>query len=268
MIDWLKSFSPEIKAMLLGIVEGTTEFLPVSSTGHLIMFGEILSFAEDTAPAFDISIQMGAMLAIIWFYRTEIKEIFFFNQRQLLLNILIAFLPVAIVGFCFGKIILNVLFSSTPVGLAFIFGGFFILFVERKYEKTTNFVKIKKLEQISRNDAFKVGLVQILSLFPGTSRSGAVIVAGMFFGMSRHTATKFSFFLALPVIFAAGLYSLFLSWSAITVNDLPIFTIGFLSSFLSALIVIRWLINFVQKRSLRVFAWYRIAMGLIILIFW
>ncbi|OUT95831.1 MAG: undecaprenyl-diphosphatase [Betaproteobacteria bacterium TMED41] len=265
MIGWLESFPPEIKAIILGIVEGATEFLPVSSTGHLILFGQMFNFTEELAPTFDIAIQIGAMFAVIWFYRGEIKIIFVRKQKLFLINILIAFIPIAILGFLFGELILSSLFSPIPVGLAFMLGGGLILLVENKYEKNQNFIKVNSTEKISFSDALKIGLVQAFSLIPGTSRSGAAIIGGMYFGLSRHTATKFSFFLAIPVILVAGSYSLFLSKSLLTINELPIFILGFFSSFVSSLFVIKWLINFVQKKSLKIFAWYRIIVGVVIL---
>ena len=266
MVDLLENLPDELKALLLGMIEGATEFLPVSSTGHLVLFGEVLSFPEQLAPTFDISIQMGAMFAVIWFYRTNIQKSVLSRQKHLVLIILTAFLPVAFIGFLFGELIMRLLFSPIPVGLSFITGGILILYVESKYKKNSIVSRTDLLEKITFIDAFKIGLIQVLSLIPGTSRSGAVIVSGMYFGLSRHLATKFSFFLAVPVIFSAGVYSLFLSWESLTIDELPVFFSGFLSSFVSALIVIKWLINYVQKKNLKIFAWYRIIVGTIIII--
>ncbi len=268
MADLADSIPPEIKAVLLGFVEGATEFLPVSSTGHLVLFGEAINFSEHLAPAFDISIQVGAILAVIWHYKKDIREILFGNSKSFLIKLFFAFLPLAVLGFLFGKTIMHSLFSPLPVAVAFIVGGCLILLIEKDYEKKSGSSKINMLEEISNFDSFKIGLVQVLSLIPGTSRSGAVIIGGMYFGLSRHIATKFSFFLAIPVIVSAGIYSLFLSRSLISINEIPIFTLGFMSSFLSALFVIRWLISFVQKKSLKIFAWYRIIVGILILLIW
>ncbi len=268
MFNWLETLPTEIKALLLGIIEGATEFLPVSSTGHLVLFSEVLSFTEHSAPTFDISIQMGAMFAVIWFYRKNIKKISPRHHKHFVLTIFIAFLPVAFVGFFYGELIMRALFSPMPVGLAFVIGGMLILYVESKYKKNTTVPKKKLFEEIKLIDAFKIGFVQVFSLIPGTSRSGAVIIGGMYFGLSRHMATQFSFFLAIPVILSAGMYSLFLSWEILDLDDLPVFVTGFLSSFVSAFIVISWLISYVQKRDLKIFAWYRIIVGIIILIFW
>ena len=268
MLDWLATIPIELKALLLGIVEGATEFLPVSSTGHLVLFGEALSFTELSAPTFDISIQMGAMFAVIWFYRKNFRKITANHHKHFVQIILIAFLPVAFVGFFFGEFIMRALFSPIPVGFAFIVGGILILYVEKDYKKNRIAVRTSLLTKISPIDALKIGLIQVLSLIPGTSRSGAVIIGGMYIGLSRQMATQFSFFLAVPVIFSAGIYSLFLSWESLVIDDLPVFTVGFISSFVSALIVIKWLINYVQKRNLKIFAWYRIVVGVIIIIAW
>ena len=268
MLDLLGGLPTEFKALLLGIIEGATEFLPVSSTGHLVLFSEVLSFTEHSAPTFDISIQMGAMFAVIWFYRKNVKNITLNYHKHFFLTVFIAFVPVAFVGFLFGELIMRALFSPLPVGLAFIIGGILILYVESKYKKNTRVLRKNLFEEIRFIDALKIGFVQVFSLIPGTSRSGAVIIGGMYFGLSRHMATQFSFLLAVPVILSAGMYSLFLSWETLVLDDLPVFISGFLSSFVSAFIVISWLISYVKKKDLRIFAWYRIIVGIIILILW
>ncbi len=266
MIAWLDNFSVEFKAVVLGVIEGATEFLPVSSTGHLILLGEALNFSKEFAPIFDISIQMGAILAVISFYRYDFKQMLVKKDINLLFCISAAFVPVGIIGFLFGKQIIESLFLPFPVAIAFIVGGIFILYIEREYERNSHKIKVLEIDDIDLSLAFKIGLIQILSLVPGTSRSGAVIVGAMFFGFSRHAATKFSFFLALPVIISAGMYSLYLSSTELTIDDLPIFLLGFISAFISASFVIKWLIGFVQTRSLRIFGYYRIFVGILILL--
>ncbi len=266
MTEWVKNLSLETKAIFLGLIEGATEFLPVSSTGHLIIFGDVLGFDEKFAPVFDLSIQSGAILAVIWVYRSEIYKMFTKKNFLELRIIFVAFSPIALTGFLFGEMIMSSLFTPSLVAVAFILGGALILLVEKRYDKQKKTVLTNNINEIGYLQSFKIGCFQILSLIPGASRSGMVIIGGMFFGCSRYLATKFSFFLSLPVIVSAGIYSIFLSRSDLSVESAPFFFLGFASAFVSALIVIRWLISFVQNRSLRIFAYYRIVVGAIILL--
>ena len=255
-----------IKAIMMGIVEGVTEFLPVSSTGHLIVFSFLIDFKESFSQAFEISVQAGAILAVFFLYSAEFKKIIFDKNFKLSFNLLISFLPIAIIGLIFGEIIFLNLFFPTPVAFAFIIGGILLIFIENRY-KTLKANEIVNFSQITKSMAFRVGIVQTLSLIPGFSRSGAAIIGGMYFGLSRSLATKFSFFLAVPVILAASFYSIILQNSVIGYDDLPVFVIGLTSSFFSALLIIKWFIKFVSNKSLVIFGYYRIFVGFLILYF-
>jgi undecaprenyl-diphosphatase len=279
LLEWLRSSPELVKALIMGLVEGLTEFLPISSTGHLILTGWLIGFDDDRAKVFDIAIQTGAMLAIVWVYRERWKAAFGLTQappasRRLLVNLLIAFLPAALLGLAFGSAIKAHLFSPVPVASAFIVGGFVILWAEWRQSRlagrgpTAGGVRVASVEDISALDALKIGLAQAFALIPGTSRSGATIIGGMLFGFSRQAATEFSFFLAVPTLCAAGAYSLLKHRDLLAVADLPVFAVGLASAFFSALVVIRWLIRFVAHHNFNGFAVYRIVFGLVVLATW
>jgi undecaprenyl-diphosphatase len=247
-----------LKALVLGIVEGVTEFLPISSTGHLILAAELLDFNDERGKVFNLAIQTGAMLAVIWEYRAR----FFKVDVDLYRNLIVAFIPAAALGFLFSQYIKAYLFHAVPVALAFIVGGVIILLVERK----TLQPRVESTRAMTWQDALKVGLAQCFALIPGTSRSGATIIGGMLFGLSRRAATEFSFFLGVPTLMAAGAYDTWKSRGLFSADDLGMFAVGLVSAFVSAFIVIRWLIRYVATHDFKPFAWYRIAFGLVILI--
>lgn len=259
--------SPELllKAAILGLVEGATEFIPVSSTGHLILVSNWLGLVDERAKTFNIFIQLGAILAIVWLYRTRLARSVTEARRdsagrRLIINLLVAFLPAAIVGFLAHDWIKSRLFNPSVVAVALIVGGILILLIERWGPRSA----VDDVNQVPTRSALGVGLAQVLSLVPGTSRSGATIMGGYALGLSRTAATEFSFFLAIPVMFAATGYDLLKSWALLAAPDLPMFAIGFVVSFLSALIVVRLFLSYVSKHSFRAFAWYRIALGVIV----
>lgn len=256
-----------LKAAILGVVEGLTEFLPISSTGHLILAGELLDFNDEKGKAFLIMIQTGAMLAVMWEYRTKFigLTLGLFTRRAeqiFVAKLFVAFLPAALVGLTFGSLIKAHLFGSVPVALALIVGAFVILAVERTYKSW----RIENVDDMSFRDAFLVGVAQCFSLIPGVSRAGATIIGGMLCGLSRKAATEFSFFLAVPTLIAAGGYDLLKHHEAFTVDDAGILAVGLVVSFISALICIRWLIRYVSSHSFTIFAWYRLALGAVILL--
>ena len=247
-----------IDALILGIVEGLTEFLPISSTGHLILAGELLGAADERWNVFNLAIQTGAMLAVLWEYRAR----FFRIDVALYRNLAVAFIPAAVLGLLFSKYIKAHLFHAVPVALAFIVGGVVILLVERNPRKAS---RVESSGQMTWLDALKVGIAQCFALIPGTSRSGATIIGGMLFGLSRKAATEFSFFLGVPTLMAAGAYDMWKSRALFSAGDLPMFGVGLVAAFISAFVVIRWLIRYVATHDFRWFAWYRIAFGLIVL---
>jgi undecaprenyl-diphosphatase len=258
------------KAFILGIVEGLTEFLPVSSTGHLILMGDLLDFNDDKGKVFEIVIQAGAILAVCWEYRARIASTFsgLASDRvaqRFAMNLAIAFMPLALLGLAFGTSIKAALFKPVPVALAFIVGGVIILFAERWYKRRGDAACIDSVDDLTGKDALKLGLAQALALIPGTSRSGATIIGGLFFGMSRKCATEFSFFLAIPTLFAATGYSIWKERALLSAVDIPLFSIGFVAAFISAFVVVRWLIRYVSTHDFSVFAWYRILFGLVVL---
>ena len=246
-----------IDALVLGIVEGLTEFLPVSSTGHLILAGDLLDFDHPSRDVFYIAIQTGAMLAVLWEYRAR----FFRVDLQLWRNLIIAFIPAAVIGLAVGSYIKAYLFKPVPVALAFIIGGIIILLVDRGERKS----RIESTRAMTWLDALKVGFAQCFALIPGTSRSGATIIGGMLFGLSRQAATEFSFFLAVPTLMAAGAYDSLKHRDLFAAKDLGMWAVGFAASFVSAFLVIRWLIRYVATHDFRWFAWYRIAFGIVVL---
>lgn len=267
------------KAMVMGIVEGLTEFLPISSTGHLILAGSLLGFTGEMAKTFDVAIQTGAILAIIWEYRQRLNQTLagISNQPQaqrFSLNVLIAFLPAVVLGLLCGSWIKARLFSPLPVALAFIIGGLIILWAERRHKQQYGLrdlsgqrhARVEQVDEMTYWDAFKVGLAQCLALIPGTSRSGATIIGGMFFGLSRKAATEFSFYLAIPTLIGAGAYSIYKERAALAVADIPLFLVGLVFSFISALFCVRWLIRYISTHDFTVFAWYRIIFGAVILL--
>jgi undecaprenyl-diphosphatase len=245
-------------ALVLGIVEGLTEFLPVSSTGHLILAGDLLDFDHPSRDVFYVAIQTGAMLAVLWEYRAR----FFRIDLQLWRNLIVAFLPAAVIGLLVGGLIKTYLFKPVPVALAFIIGGIIILLVDKK-ERVS---RVESTQAMSALDALKVGFAQCFALIPGTSRSGATIIGGMLFGLSRKAATEFSFFLAVPTLIAAGAYDSLKHRELFALKDLGMWAVGLVVSFVSAFLVIRWLIRYVATHDFRWFAWYRIAFGIVVLL--
>ena len=263
-------FALLIKAAIMGIVEGLTEFLPISSTGHLILAGALLGFDDDKAKVFDIAIQTGAILAVIIVYWQKIRDTVAAlpTQKQaqrLAFNVLIAFLPAVVMGLLFGKAIKAHLFTPVVVATTFIIGGFIILWAEKRQSNVATAARIQDADDMTFMDAIKVGLVQCLAMIPGTSRSGATIIGGMLLGLSRKAATDFSFYLARPTLIGAGAYSLIKERALLSMADAPLFGVGLLFSFISAWLCIRWLLKFIATHSFVGFAYYRIAFGLVVL---
>ncbi|HZP92532.1 MAG TPA: undecaprenyl-diphosphate phosphatase [Burkholderiales bacterium] len=257
------------KALLLGIVEGLTEFLPVSSTGHLILVGDLLGFDDDKSKVFEIVIQTGAMLAVVWEYRkrligTAYGALSDARARRFLANLLIAFLPAAVLGLAFSKVIKAHLFKPVPVAAAFVVGALIILWAERGARGRS--ARVSAVDDMSWLDALKVGLAQACALIPGTSRSGATIIGGMLFGLSRGAATEFSFYLAVPTLVAAGAYDFWKNRALFSATDVPLFAVGMAVSFVCAFLVVRWLIRYVATHTFVPFAWYRIAFGAVVLL--
>ncbi len=255
-----------LKAAILGIVEGLTEFLPVSSTGHLILASDLLDFNDERGKLFQIVIQTGAILAVCWEYRAKIGSVLHGLPRdrgaqRFAMNLIIAFLPLAILGLAFGKVIKAHLFQPVPVALAFMIGGVFILWAEKRQHT----IRVQSVDDLTWRDALKLGIAQAFALIPGTSRSGATIIGGLFFGLSRKAAAEFSFFLAIPTLIAAGAYGLWNERALLNFNDLGMWAVGFITAFISAFLCVRWLLRYISTHDFSVFAWYRIAFGLIIL---
>jgi undecaprenyl-diphosphatase len=246
-----------VTAIILGVVEGLTEFLPISSTGHLILAADLLGATDERWTVFNLVIQTGAMLAVVWEYRAR----FFRIDIPLYRNLIVAFIPAAVLGLAFGGLIKAHLFHAVPVAIAFIVGALIIFWVERGSRRS----RVEDMRQMTWLDALKVGIAQCAALIPGTSRSGATIIGGMLFGMSRKAATEFSFFLAVPTLIAAGAYDLWSHRDLFTMADLPLFSVGGAAAFVSAFVVIRWLVRYVATHDFRPFAWYRIAFGLVVL---
>ena len=254
------------KAAVMGLVEGLTEFLPISSTGHLILAGSLLGFSDDKSKVFDIAIQTGAILAVIIVYWQRLRSTAAglasdAQSRRFVLNVLIGFLPAVILGLAFGKAIKAHLFTPTVVASTFIVGGLIILWAERR---PASAVRIQSVDEMTPLDALKVGLAQCLAMVPGTSRSGATIIGGMLLGLSRKAATDYSFFLAIPTLIGAGIYSLYKERALLSMADLPLFGVGLLVSFLSAWVCVRWLLRYISSHNFVPFAWYRIAFGLVV----
>ncbi|MGY5393612.1 MULTISPECIES: undecaprenyl-diphosphate phosphatase [Acinetobacter] len=260
-----------LKAAIMGIVEGITEFLPISSTGHLILASELMNFwTKEKSDVFVVAIQMGAIAAVIYEYWARLWGAatgMFTGEpkgRHLGFNLIIASIPIIIIGLTFGQMVKELLFNDITVGMGLIIGGLIIMWIERNPPK----VNAQEVDNISYKEAIWIGLIQVLSLIPGTSRSGATIIGAMFLGVSRKAATEFSFFLGIPVIVGAGLLDLYQSYDVFqTTEDWTVLAVGLIVSFISALILIRALVAYVAKRDFMVFAWYRILSGLVILLF-
>lgn len=258
-----------LKALILGVVEGVTEFLPVSSTGHLILAGDLLDFNDERGKLFEIVIQSGAILAVCWEYRAKIAEVLLGlpserAAQRFALNLLVAFLPLAILGLLFGKTIKAYLFNAPVVATAFIVGGLIILWAERRQHR----IRVESVDELSLGDALKLGCAQALALIPGTSRSGATIIGGLFFGLSRRAATEFSFFLAIPTLICATIYQLYKERALLSFDDLGMWGVGFLAAFISAFWAVRGLLRYISTHDFSIFAWYRIAFGIVVLATW
>ena len=268
-------FTLALKALIMGLVEGFTEFLPISSTGHLILTGSLLDFSGQVSTeimhVFEIAIQAGAMMAVVWEYRVKIGAVMsgLFSDpkaQKFALNLVIAFIPAAILGLLFSKMIKAVLFKPVPVALAFIVGGIIILLVERRARNNPVAVRVNAVEDMTYLDALKVGCAQAFALIPGTSRSGATIIGAMMFGLSRKTATEFSFFLAIPTLMGATVYSVYKDRALLSLSDIPLFGLGGLAAFVSAFLCVRWLLRYISTHDFTFFAYYRIVFGLFILL--
>jgi len=262
-------FWTAIQALILGVVEGLTEFLPISSTGHQIIVADLLDFSGDRFNAFNIIIQLGAILAVVWEFRGKIFQVVTGlptqpKARRFTANLLIAFLPAVVLGVIFADAIHHYLFNPITVAAALVVGGVIMLWAERRQHE----VHAETVDDITWRDALKVGFAQCLAMIPGTSRSGATIIGGLLFGLSRKTATEFSFFLAMPTMVGAAVYSGYKYRDLFQPADLPVFAIGFVTSFIFAMIAVKGLLKFIASHSYAVFAWYRIAFGLLILATW
>ncbi|MBL8332895.1 MAG: undecaprenyl-diphosphate phosphatase [Rubrivivax sp.] len=268
-----------IKAAVMGVVEGLTEFLPISSTGHLILAGSLLGFVGEKVKVFEIAIQTGAMAAVIWEYRERLaRTVTGLGHdpvaRRFALNVLVAFIPAVVLGLALGKAIKAQLFHPVPVAMAFIVGGFVILWVERRHRRLygerdlqgQRHARVQTVDDMNWRDALSVGLLQCLALIPGTSRSGATIIGGLVLGFSRKAATEFSFYLGIPTLMGAGAYSVWKERGALAWSDAPMFAVGLATAFFSALLCIRWLIRYVSSHDFTLFAWYRIVFGALVLI--
>ena len=256
-----------LKALVMGVVEGLTEFLPISSTGHLILAGSLLGMHDEKAKVFDIVIQTGAMLAVVWEYRRKFIGVArgLLSDRaaqRFVLNLAVAFMPAALLGLAFGKSIKSHLFHPVPVAIAFIAGAFVIIWVEGRRKR----VRIENVDDMTWIDALKIGVAQAFALIPGTSRSGATIIGGMLFGLSRRAATEFSFFLAVPTLVLAGAYDLVRNRHLLHTADIAPFAVGFIASFASAFLCVRWLLRYIGTHDFTAFAWYRIIFGVAVLL--
>lgn len=269
-MDWLLA----CKALILGIVEGLTEFLPVSSTGHLIVAGSLLNFNDAHAKTFDVVIQLGAILAVCWEFRRRIVTVVTGlpsrpEARRFTLNVIIATIPAIVLGLLLEKSIKAALFSPVPVAFALVVGGVVILWVEarqRGQAGESRVARVHNVDDMTAMDALKVGLAQCFALIPGTSRSGSTIIGGMLFGLDRRVATEFSFFLAIPIMFGATAYELHKDWHTLSADALGVFALGFVAAFVSAFLCVRWLLRYVAGHDFTAFAWYRIGFGLLILL--
>jgi undecaprenyl-diphosphatase len=271
MLELLYALPLLIKAAILGLVEGLTEFLPISSTGHLILVSSLLGFAGEKEKMFNVAIQTGAMLAVIVYFRVRILQTLRGLTRErsaqgFALQVAVAFIPAAVMGLSVGSWVKAHLFQPVPVAIAFIIGGFVILWVETRQARNPHAVRVLRMDDMRLSDAFKVGLAQCFALIPGTSRSGATIIGGMIFGLSRKAATEFTFYLAIPTLIAAGAYDSWKHRDLLSMQDLPLFAVGLAMSFASALVCVHWLMRYVASHDFRLFAWYRIGFGLMVLV--
>lgn len=259
-----------LKALIMGIVEGFTEFLPISSTGHLILAGDLLGLNDDRGKLFEIVIQSAAILAVCWEYRARIQSVISGLFKcdpaafRFTLNLIVAFLPLAVLGLLFGKAIKANLFNAVTVATTFIVGGIIILWAERR----EHVIRVQSVDELSLVDALKLGIAQAFALIPGTSRSGATIIGGLFFGLSRRAATEFSFFLAIPTLILASLYQLYKERALLHADDLGMWAVGFVAAFVSAFLSVRWLLRYISSHDFSAFAWYRIAFGIVVLATW
>lgn len=256
-----------LKALILGIIEGLTEFLPVSSTGHLIIAGSLLGYTDEQSKVFKIVIQLGAILAVCWDFRERIGKVARGIvddpvQQRFAGLLLVGFLPAAVLGLLFHSTIKSYLFNPLTVAMALIVGGILILVIERRVYRP----RIDSVDEMRWRDALKVGFAQALAMFPGVSRSGATIMGGLVFGLSRKTATEFSFFLAIPTMFAATIYDVAKNWHLLHLQDLPVFAVGFVASFIAAMLTVKALLRYVANHDFTVFAWYRIVFGIVVLV--
>jgi undecaprenyl-diphosphatase len=263
------NFQELINALILGIVEGLTEFLPISSTGHLILVGDLLGFNDERGKLFEIVIQSGAILAVCWEYRSRLVQVVTGlrtrpSARRFVANLFVAFLPLALLGLAFGKAVKANLFQPLPVALAFIGGAFVILWAEKRPHK----IRVHDVDDMSGLDALKLGCAQAFALIPGTSRSGATIIGGLLFGLSRKAATEFSFFLAIPTLMVATAYQLYKERALLNADDLDLWSVGFVSAFISAFLCVRWLLRYISNHDFSIFAWYRIVFGLVVIATW
>ncbi|MCK6412889.1 MAG: undecaprenyl-diphosphate phosphatase [Azonexus sp.] len=255
-----------LKALILGIVEGLTEFLPISSTGHLILAGDLLDFNDERGKLFEIVIQFGAILAVVWEYRARLGRVAGGLLRgevaaqRFILNLFIAFLPLAVLGLLFGKAIKAHLFNPMAVATTFILGALVILWAEKRQHR----IRVDSVEDMHPGDALKLGIAQAFALIPGTSRSGATIIGGLLFGLSRQAATEFSFFLAIPTLGAATAYQLYKERALLSADDLGMWAVGFVSAFISAFLCVRWLLRYISSHDFTIFAWYRIVFGVVV----
>ncbi len=264
-MDWIIL----LKGLVLGLVEGITEFIPVSSTGHLILAGDLLGFDDDRAKVFEVFIQLGAILAVVWLYRERLLGVVRdlsgrHEARKFSLNIIAAFMPAAIIGLLAHHTIKHYLFNPVSVAAALVVGGVAILLIERMNHST----HVKSTDEVTMRQAVGIGLAQCLALFPGVSRSGATIMGGLVIGLERSVAAEFSFFLAIPTMFAATGYDLLKNLKFLSMQDLPLFAVGFITAFFSALVVIKAFIGFISRHNFSSFAYYRIVFGLAILGFY
>jgi undecaprenyl-diphosphatase len=260
-----------VKALVLGVVEGLTEFLPVSSTGHLIIVGDAIGFTGERANTFEIFIQLGAIFGVVWHYRTRVLGLVLHairpRERAFLLKLFVAFLPAAILGLFTHRYIKTYLFNPLTVAGALVVGGAVILLVERWHRHHS--ARVHQIDDLSYADAFKVGVAQMFSLFPGVSRAGATIIGGLLTGLSRTTATEFSFFLAIPIMFAATFFDLYQNVEILQSEDVAMFAVGFVVAFITAVFVVRSFLIYVSRHTFRPFAWYRIVVGLVVVAyFW
>lgn len=258
-----------LTALVLGIVEGLTEFLPISSTGHLIILGDVLGYNDDTSKVFKIVIQLAAILAVCWEYRERLRSVAAGvatdrSAQRFVGLLIVGFLPAAVLGFMFHSTIKGLLFNPITVATALVIGGLIILYVEKRAYHP----RIHSVDDMRWTDALKVGFAQALAMIPGTSRSGATIMGGVIFGLSRKAATEFSFFLAIPTMFAATAYDLYKNWSLLRMDDLPVFAVGFIASFIAAMWAVKGFIRFISNHTFIAFAWYRIVFGLVVLASW